>query len=319
MSGAGGVIEGLRQKTLEKSAARFGLVLVHCWNLGEKIGPYPLAENQGMTETNSDWVIVAGKIIADKIAPVLVGAREIGIPVFHLASGSYAAKYPQYRRLLDDDELKGPEIGYEDRQCVRPVTVDEEWAERFGPNWPGPVWETHPETFDIARAVRPTENEHVVVDGWQLSGLCRRLDVDTLVYVGFMANVCLLHVPGAMIEMAKQFRYRCVVLRDCTVAHELIPTLPNQDLDQGGDTLHRVRPRLLDLIARVHSGLPGRSKWQYSSDELICIERFPKCHSPAGLAIPCVTAWLQLQREIPRRFTRETTRRSTTPNNGGNP
>ena len=46
------------------------------------------------------------------------------------------------------------------------------------------------------------------------------MDIDTLFYVGFMANVCLVNVPGAMKEMAGKFGYWCVVLREGTTAYE---------------------------------------------------------------------------------------------------
>ena len=86
------------------------------------------------------------------------------------------------------------------------------------------MWVTHTDAFDIARAVRPQEGEPVVTDGWQLNGLCRRRDIDTLIYVGFMADLCLVNTPGAIREMAGKFAYRCVVLRDCTTAYEFADT-----------------------------------------------------------------------------------------------
>ena len=216
-----GIEEGHQERVLEKQPGQCGLVLVHCWNLGESDGPYPIPDDQEPTGTNSDWVIHARDITSKRIAPVLDAARSVQMPVFHLAAPGYAHKYSQYLKLLEDDELKAPEGGYDDKLSVRPRSVEEEWALRFGPGWPGAVWETHPDSFNISKSVRPRVDENVVLDGWQLSGLCRRMDVDTLIFAGFMANICLLHVPGAMIEMAHKFRYNCVALRDCTVAHEV--------------------------------------------------------------------------------------------------
>ena len=225
-----GIVEGHRERVLEKLPEQCGLVLVHCWNLGETDGPYPIPDDQELTGTNSDWVVHARDITSRRIGPVLEAARNVHMPVFHLAAPGYAHKYPQYLKLLEDKDFRAPESRYGDRLSVRPRSLEEEWAERFGPGWPGAVWETHPDLFDIAKTVRPRADENVILDGWQLSGLCRRLDVDTLIFAGFMANICLLHVPGAMIEMAHKFRYECIALRDCTVAHEVGSTWEDRTL-----------------------------------------------------------------------------------------
>jgi ureidoacrylate peracid hydrolase len=62
----------------------------------------------------------------------------------------------------------------------------------------------------------------VLVGG--LVSVTRRKDIDTLVYAGFMADLCLVNIPGAIREMASKFKYRCVVLRDCTTAYEFDET-----------------------------------------------------------------------------------------------
>ncbi len=72
------------------------------------------------------------------------------------------------------------------------------------------------------------ENEDVLLTGCQLNGLCRRRDIDTLFYAGFMADLCIVNVPGAIREMSRRFQYRCVVLRDCTTAYEYEDTYQGQ-------------------------------------------------------------------------------------------
>ena len=54
------------------------------------------------------------------------------------------------------------------------------------------------------------------------------MNIDTLFYVGFMADLCLLNISGAVREMANRFGYRCVVLRDCTTAYEFEDTCEGQ-------------------------------------------------------------------------------------------
>lgn len=218
--------EGFKEKILEKPINQVGLVSVHCWNLGEADGPYPFENNNHYPGEVADWVPSAHEIINHKIKPVLEAARNAGMAVFHLAQPTYAPKYPKYLEISTDPEIrpaldKTPVAG-----CVRPRSFGSHMLEQYGSGFPGPVWETHANLFDFAKAVKPLPNESVVVDGWQLNGLCRRLDIDTLIYVGFMADLCLINIPGAIREMFTKFNYYCIALRDCTIAYEFTDTYP---------------------------------------------------------------------------------------------
>jgi nicotinamidase-related amidase len=212
--------EGLHERLLEKPIEQVGLVSVHCWNLGEATGPYAIGIDAHCPGEAADWVPTAREIIADHIKPVLEAARKAEMAIFHLAQHAYAAKYPQYQEIAADPELRAPKPPAPVAGCVRPRSVAEQWQDEYGTDFPGPVWMTHADAFDIAEAVRPMPDEYVFLNGWQLNGLCRRMDIDTLFYVGFMADLCLVNIPGAIREMSAKFKYRCIVLRECTTAYE---------------------------------------------------------------------------------------------------
>lgn len=220
--------EGPQEKLLEKPVRQVGFVAVHCWNLGEATGPYPIGPHAHCPGAAADWVPTAHEIIAERIKPAMEATRKAGITVFHVAQARYAPRYPSYAEIAEDVGLRDPTGPVKFEGCVRPRTREEQWHDVLGPRFPGAVWETHADTFDIAEAVRPLPTEPVVVNGWQLNGLCRTLDIDTLFYVGFMADVCLTNSPGAIREMASKFAYRCVVLRDCTTAYEFPDTHEEQ-------------------------------------------------------------------------------------------
>jgi nicotinamidase-related amidase len=222
--------EGYHVQILEKPAGQIGLVLVHCWNLGEADGPYPIGSDSHIPGEAADWVPTAHEIISEKIRPVLEAAREAGIAIFHLAQDGYAPKYPQYLEIAADPDLHPPEGITSFEGCVRPWKVHDVYRDQYGPDFPGAVWETHAELIDIAKPVRPLPNEAVYLNGWQLNGLCRRLDIDTLFFAGFMADLCLLNIPGALREMNSRFLYRCVVLHDCTTAYEFADTYEHQSM-----------------------------------------------------------------------------------------
>lgn len=215
--------EGLHRKTLVRPPSHVGLVLVHIWNVGEPDGPYPIEPGERLPGEAGDWVPRAHRIVREKIAPVLHAARDAGLGIFHVAQHAYADRYPQYREISEDPELN-PDVDIEYERCVRPRTVEEIWNHEYGPRYPGPIWRTHEQKFDIAEVVRPLPDEAVVLTGHQLNGLCRRRGIDTLLYAGFMADICLMEVSGALKEMADKFRYTCVALRDCTTAYEFEET-----------------------------------------------------------------------------------------------
>jgi len=217
--------EGLHAKLFQKPVGRIGLVIVHPWNLGEPDGPYPFVPGTRIPGEAGDWVPRAHCIIADKIKPVLEAARAAEVAVFHLAQNGYAPTYPQYLEIASDPELQSPEKKVAHKVCIEPRTVEEMWKTEYGANFPGPVWKTDAEKFDIAKPLRPSSDEAVFLNGWQLNGLCRRKKIDTLFYVGFMADLCLVNIPGAIREMSHKFKYRCVVLRDCTTAYEFAETV----------------------------------------------------------------------------------------------
>ena len=216
--------EGPVDTGFEVPANEIGIISVHCWNLGEPDGPYPLQPGQEHDGILAEWVVRAGEITRGKIAPVLAAARTAGVKVFHMAAESYAGRYPQYLAVRDDPGIRKPPAPSERYGCIKPVDWRSHWRKKFGPDWPGPVWETHGDQFDIAQAVRPAPNDYVFIYAEQLDDLCRRHGIHTLVYMGFMADVCLLNSPGAVRDMFG-LGYRCIVLRDCTTAHEFPETV----------------------------------------------------------------------------------------------
>jgi nicotinamidase-related amidase len=232
-------VEGLHERIFERPAGQVGLVLVHLWNIGEADGPYPIDANAWVPGEAANWVPKAHRIIATEIKPVLEAARETGMEIFHLAQSAYAERYPQYRKIAADPELRSPFEnvripgtawdGTDSGGCVRPRTVAELWHDEFGPDFPGAAWQTHREQFDIAKSVRPLPEENVFLTEWQLNGLCRRKDIDLLVYAGFMADGCVHNIPGAIRDMYK-LKYRCVLLRECTTAYEFADTYERDEM-----------------------------------------------------------------------------------------
>lgn len=220
--------EGLHDQVLRQPAGSVGLVLVHCWNVGQPDGPYPIPPDSIPRGEAGDWVLRAGTILQERIAPVLRAARAADLPVFHLAQEAYAERYASFRQIKDDPEAQPPKTVGGTPGCVEPRPYEEEIADVYGRDFPGTLWATHGDRFDIAEAVKPLASEGVVLDGWQLNCLCRRAGVTTLLYAGFMADLCILHIPGALREMTRRFRYRCVILRDCTTAYEYADTSDGQ-------------------------------------------------------------------------------------------
>jgi len=222
--------EGPVEKLHEIPLAHAALVLVHCWNVGEEGGPYPLSavRPDSTKHLHGQWVVNAQECVNRSIAPSLAAAREVGMTIFHLATNEYADKYPQYAKVRDDPDLRPPDGKLiPTPRCIEPRCAEERYAEIFGADFRGTVWDLFPESFRIAKPVEPKGEEHVVVDGFQLSGIARRLGIRWLFYGGFMLTACLLDVPGAMREM-NVCGYRVVALSDGTVSWEWADTIEHK-------------------------------------------------------------------------------------------
>lgn len=55
----------------------------------------------------------------------------------------------------------------------------------------------------------------------------KKHNIDTLIYAGYVSNMCVLHRPIGMIRMRLK-GYRTMLLRDCTIAFELPETLDSE-------------------------------------------------------------------------------------------
>jgi nicotinamidase-related amidase len=98
-----------------------------------------------------------------------------------------------------------------------------------------------PHAHQISTAVAPRPGEVVIFGGEDYEAyeqtynqqLCGLLDfladrnVRTLIYAGYATNRCLLHRPAGILQMAQR-GYKCIILRDCTVAIETPQTLEGE-------------------------------------------------------------------------------------------
>ena len=82
-----------------------------------------------------------------------------------------------------------------------------------------PEWDN----LDIAEPVKPLDGDVLVVTTEQFDDWLRGQGIDTLLYTGFSANLCILDSPAAIKAMAA-LGYRCVILGQATTADQFPET-----------------------------------------------------------------------------------------------
>jgi nicotinamidase-related amidase len=190
-------------------------VSLHLWNVGCPGGP-PVPEDYWVDMGSPQNHAVGWTIITDEIVPALAAARQVGMTVVHVQSEMIGNRYPHLQppkpeRPRPVSAGPGP-IG--DWNSHRANRVH---GEGFG-SWEG--WKE----LDFAIPARPLDTEPVVVTTEQWDDWLRSKGIDTLIYVGFCTNLCILDAPGGMRLMCA-LGYKCIILREATLAVEFPETL----------------------------------------------------------------------------------------------
>ncbi len=204
-----------RQLHWKLAAARTALVLVDVWS-----------EHYITTHLER-----GGQITRDRIAPLVKLFGQVGAQVIHAPSPDCE---PRYLHLVPEEA--GP------RRRPTPGSADASDSAR---EWPpaefraktgdyadlGREKEPHDEEFAriiaerrVIAEVEPTDGDSVIFDGDQLHNVLRARQVHTLFYVGFAANMCVLHRDYGMRAMAAR-GYDVVLVRDATTAIEMADTV----------------------------------------------------------------------------------------------
>lgn len=198
--------------------SRTAFVSLHCWNVGCPGGP-PVPQEYWVDMGSPRNHVVAWQIICDEIVPALAAARRAGLPVMHVQTTIIGDKYPHLQPPMPDKvplaSPRRPPIS--DHASVRANRVH---GKGFS-DWEG--WQR----LDFAEPTRPLAGETVVVSTDQWDDHLRARGIDTLIYAGFATNLCILDAPGGMRLMC-QLGYRCVILREATLAVEFPDTLESR-------------------------------------------------------------------------------------------
>jgi nicotinamidase-related amidase len=209
---------GEAEKTLSLKADETAFVSVHCWNIDTPEGPKPIPEHtdcMGWTEAYARSI----PITIERIKPAIEAARSASIPIVHVASPSYAYLYPQWPVLMKLSPPEQPEPGSVEGGKWHEEFTEEVFGKGYNEVWASMLEPDAQPKLDIAAVVKPLPQDYVVIHGTHLNRILRGLGIWNLIYVGFGTAECLMNSPSAMREMAR-FKYRCILLRDCTTALE---------------------------------------------------------------------------------------------------
>ncbi len=196
---------GFEDVTFELPVDKAAFVGMHCWNIGCPDGP-PVDVNYCVDMGWPQATTEACRIMVDAIRPAMDAARSIGIPVCHVETESMDAHYPDVPSRRKD---RPPPVPLAPRH--------QEILDRcHGPDYP-----TKSPLAKMKRAevVSPVGDESLVFYTDQLDAYLKARGVETLIYSGFAADMCVLNSEaGARAMLARN--YRCILIRDATVGVE---------------------------------------------------------------------------------------------------
>lgn len=202
---------GYEPVTLRLPVDKTALVGMHCWNIGCPDGP-PVDVNYCVGMGWPQATEEAGRIMVEVIRPAMDAARVIGMPVCHVETDWMDHQYPHIEsRRSDASESVHP------RQRAM--------LERAH----GGGYMEHSPLARMRRAevAAPVGDEPLAFYSDVLDEYLRRRGVETLIYMGFAADMCLLGAEGGARAMLAR-GYRCVVMRDATVGVETPASFPQR-------------------------------------------------------------------------------------------
>ena len=243
---------GYGEKVLKFPFEETALIAIHCWNINFPDGPQVIPQFDACAGW-AEYIDRAREIIEYRIHPVIELARSVRIPVVHVAAPYHAGLHQQYqltKKLTSEDVentgFLGNEIRFEvgsdssgkkldDGGSVGGRAWQQEYQEDvFGPgftqSWNDLTGDETSSPVDFAAVLGPQPEDYVVATSLQLNEIMRKLGIWNLIYVGFLANNCLLDAPCGMRDMGRGYGYRCILLRDCTTGleqHDTISRLSN--------------------------------------------------------------------------------------------
>ena len=195
---------GYEEEIFELPVDQTALVGMHCWNIGCPDGPDvdpDFCVGMGWPQATQE----AGRIMKEVIRPAMDAARSIGLPVCHVESDWMDAHYPQVpsRRSGRAAEPAAGRAGEMARRA-------------HGANYLEDSPLAH---MRRARIVDPVGDEPLVFYTDQLDHYLAERGIETLIYTGFAADMCLLSAEGGASAMLGR-GYRCILMRDGTVGVE---------------------------------------------------------------------------------------------------
>lgn len=204
---------GHEQAVFELAVDEVALVGMHCWNIGCPDGP-PVDLNYCVDMGWPQSTAESWRIMQEVIRPAMDACRGAGIRVCHVETDWMDAQYPQL------PSRRPPLPPY-----TPPRTLAEEMAQRAH----GVDYMRRSPLARMRRAalVSPMGDEPLVFYTDQLHDYLKERGVNTLVYVGFATDMCVLGADGGGRAMLGQ-GYRCILMRDGTVGVETPQSFPER-------------------------------------------------------------------------------------------
>ncbi len=202
---------GFEEVILSLPLKKTALVGMHCWNIGCPDGPSvdtDFCVGMGWPQASQE----AARIMAEVIRPAMDLARSIGMPVCHVETDWMDRQYPHVESRRSRDSAP---IHPRQREMLERAH-GKDYMER------SPLAQMR-----RAEIVSPVGDEPLMFYSDVLDEYLSERGVDTLIYMGFAADMCLLGAEGGARPMLAR-GYRCIVIRDATVGVESPDTFPQR-------------------------------------------------------------------------------------------
>ena len=195
---------GYEEETFELPVKATALIGMHCWNIGCPDGP-PLNMNfcvdLGWPQSTAEGY----RIMKEVMRPSMDAAREIGLQVIHVEADWMDEQYPDVPSRRDKTKTYQPQ-GRQAEMIARAHGAD---------------YMTKSPLAKMRRCevVSPVGDEPMVFYSDTLDEYLKSKGIETLIYTGFAADMCVLGSEGGGQAMLGR-GYRCILMRDGTVGVE---------------------------------------------------------------------------------------------------